>query len=244
MMKRDLNEVRKSLAKRKASKLNTIKHPAKDRPVQQITPKLADAKQSRPEQKTPYFIKQVIIAGFLFSMTIMIFQFTPTSSQTRQWLMSQLNEDFPFATVNVWYQEQFGQPFGFFVDQSTTPVTNQQVLPVNGVINESFDMNGQGVIIEAVDQPDVYAIEQGTVLFAGNDWVTEKTVVIQHPDRTKSTYGFLDEINVRPYQFVQASQQIGTTSQSLDEGSNLYFSLQKGNQFLDPVEVITVNDLE
>ncbi|WP_440895988.1 peptidoglycan DD-metalloendopeptidase family protein [Amphibacillus sp. Q70] len=243
-MKRDLNEVRKSLAKRKAIKLNAIKYPAKTRPIKQTTSKLANPKQSIPKQKTPYFIKQVIIAGFLFLMTIMILQFTPTSSQTRQWLLSQLSEDFPFATVNVWYQEQFGLPFGFFIDQSTTPVTNQQVLPVNGVINESFEMNGQGVIIEAVDQPDVYAIEQGTVLFAGNDPVTEKTIIIQHPDRTKSTYGFLAEINVRPYQFVQASQQIGTTSQSLDEGSNLYFSLQKGNQFLDPVEVITVNDLE
>src|SRR5690625_6502786 len=67
-------------------------------------------------------------------------------------------------------------------------------------------------MIEASDQPEVYAIDQGTVLFAGNDRKTNKTVVIQHPDRTKSTYGFLAEINVRPYQFIQANQEIGVSS--------------------------------
>src|SRR5690625_7129649 len=79
-------------------------------------------------------------------------------------------------------------------------------------------------MIEASDQPEVYAIDQGTVLFAGNDRKTNKTVVIQHPDRTKSTYGFLAEINVRPYQFIQANQEIGVSSSE----TPVYFSLQKG----------------
>ena len=167
-------------------------------------------------------------------------QFPTSSSQSSQWLTSQLREDFPFATVNVWYQEQFGSPLGFFVEKSRLPVSNQQVIPVNGVINQSYDLNGQGVMIETVDQPEIYAIDQGIVLFAGNDLKTGKTVVIQHPDRTKSTYGFLADIDVRPYQFIQASQQIGTTSNDVP----VFFSLQKGMDYLDPVEVISVDELE
>ncbi|MBU5593594.1 M23 family metallopeptidase [Amphibacillus sp. MSJ-3] len=241
-MRRDLNEVRKSLAKRKAIKLKALERSSKKQSIKPIAAKQVKQKQNDTEQQTPYFVKQIIMAGFLFLLSVVILQFIPTSSQTRQWLASQLNDEFPFATVNVWYQKQFGIPLGFFVDQSAVPVTNQQVLPVNGVINESFDTNGQGVIFKTIDQQDVFSIDQGTVLFAGNDRETGKTVVIQHPNQTKSTYGFLTEINVRPYQFVQASQQIGTSSNSKTEGSNLYFSIQKGNQFLDPFEVITVND--
>ena len=244
-MRRNISQIRRSLAKRKADKLKEIQA----RP--QLTPKISgqvkpkiNKNQTQSPQKTPLLIKQVIASGIIFLVVSVAFQLTPETNTSRTWLTSQLREEFPFATANVWYQEQFGQPFGFFVENSPTPEFNPQVTPVNGVINQSYDLKGQGIMITTNDQPEVYAIEQGTVLFAGNDRTTGKTIVIQHPDRTKSTYGFLAELNVRPYQFVQASQQIGTTSNDKDEQSNLYFSLQKGTEYLDPVEVITVNDLE
>ena len=243
-MKRDVNQVRRSLQERKKTRLKELKQSTGGRSTKQISSAYTNPNQAQTEQKTPIFIKQVIASGLIFLLTIIILHFPLASNRSKGWLTSHLNEDFPFATVNVWYEEQFGQPFGFFVDQSTIPVTNQQVLPVNGTINESIDLNGQGVMIEVDRKPDVYAIDRGTVLFAGKTQETNQTVVIQHPDRTKSTYGFLDEIDVRPYQFVEASQKVGAASDQLEAGANVYFSLQKGNQFIDPFEVITVNDLE
>lgn len=239
MMKRDVSQIRRSVAKRKAEKLRAIQNRSVSRSIQP-TVKKTNSIHKQTEQTTPVFVKQVIASGFVFLAVLFFNQFPPSSSQSSQWLTSQLREDFPFATVNVWYQEQFGSPLGFFVEKDQELVPHQQVIPVNGVINQSYDLNGQGVMIETVDQPEIYAIDQGIVLFAGNDRTTGKTVVIQHPDRTKSTYGFLADIDVRPYQFIQASQQIGATSNDVP----VFFALQKGTDYLDPVEVISVDELE
>ena len=239
MMRRDVSEVRRSLAKRKAEKLRAIQSRPASRPVRPAPVKINPSHQ-QTEQTTPVFVKQLIASGFVFLAVLFFNQFKSPENNVSQWVTGRLHEDFPFATVNVWYQEQFGSPLGFFVEESRPPVPNQQVIPVNGVINQSYDLNGQGVMIETADQPEVYAIDQGVVLFAGNDRTTGKTVVIQHPDRTKSTYGFLADIDVRPYQFVQSSQQIGTTSSD----TTVFFALQKGTDYLDPNEVISIDGLE
>lgn len=236
MMKRNIDEVRRSLAKRKAEKLRAIQSRPTSRSVNPA-PATTNPKHPLTEQSTPLFVKQLIASGIIFLVVLFFNHFATPESNVRQWVMGQMREDFPFATVNVWYQEQFGSPLGFFMDEYRPPVSNHDVLPVNGVINSSYDLNGKGVMIEAIDQPEVFAIEQGTVIFAGNDAQTKKTVVIQHPDRTKSTYGFLEDIEVRPYQFVQASQLIGITSSELP----VYFSIQKGQEYLDPIEVISIN---
>lgn len=235
-MRRDINQVRQALAKRKTEKLKAIKSRSMSRPIKSATSKI-QTKDKQSEQKTPVFVKQLIASGFIFLAVLFINQFiTPAS----QWVTNQLREDFPFASVHVWYQEQFGSPLGFFIENEPVPVSNQVAVPVSGIVNSAYDLKGQGVMIEASDQPEVYAIDQGTVLFAGNDRKTNKTVVIQHPDRTKSTYGFLAEINVRPYQFIQANQEIGVSSSE----TPVYFSLQKGSVYLDPVEVISIDEME
>ncbi len=242
IVKRDLKQVRKTLAKRKKGKTKAVKVKYPNRPPRSLDT-LKQQHTNHSNDRMPLFMKQLIISGSFFLIATLIFQTQlPALSQTKQWLTKQLSEDFPFATVNVWYQERFGLPFGLFVDQSTIPTYGQLAMPVNGVVSESFETNGQGLVIEVIDQPDVYAIEQGTVIFAGNDRQTKKTIIIQHPDRTKSIYGFLDEINVTPYQFVHASQMIGTVSTLLNGQHHLYFSMQKGSEFIDPIEVIPVDD--
>lgn len=242
-MNRDVNEIRKSLEKRKSERIKAINQSTKDHSRKPPNSNPANVKKHEKEKETPIFMKQLIGAGIVFLLAVLIFQSPSTPNELKNWASGQVNEEFPFATVNVWYQEQFGTPFGFFVDQSVTPVINQESLPVLGMVNESIDLKGQGVIIN-VHERDVFTVEQGTVLFVGTTKETGKTVVVQHPDRSKSTYGFLAEANVRPYQFVEASQHIGISSEPIDGEAQIYFSLKKGNQFIDPQEVMRVNGLE
>ncbi|WP_067837388.1 M23 family metallopeptidase [Amphibacillus sediminis] len=242
-MKKDLDQIRKDIIKRKQQRLKTVQIPNRveetERPSVHSTQK--PSHQDQIKSRTPLFVKQLLIASAFFLFTVMFLQSDSNQfEKSRSWLYTQLVEDFPFATVNVWYQEQFGVPFGFFVDQSTVPTYGQLAFPVSGTVSQPFNTNGQGVLIQVDDQPEVFSIEQGTVIFAGNDRQTEKTVIIQHPDRTKSIYGFLDQIDVTPYQFVYANQKIGQVAEG--NNGNLYFSLQKNNQYIDPIEVIPVDD--
>src|SRR5699024_12750286 len=79
------------------------------------------------------------------------------------------------------------------------------------------------------------------VTFAGNDRKTNKTVVIQHADNSTTTYGYLQSIDVHLYQSIQSNQRLGTFV-STQENRHLYFSIEKDNQYIDPVQVIQVDD--
>src|SRR5690625_523491 len=134
-MRRDINQVRQALAKRKAEKLKAIKSRPVSRPIKSATSKI-QTKDKQSEQTTPVFVKQLIASGFIFLAVLFINQFiTPVS----QWVTNQLREDFPFASVDVWYQEQFGSPLGNFIEDETVPLSNQEAVPVRAVVNAPYE---------------------------------------------------------------------------------------------------------
>src|SRR5690625_2720871 len=64
----------------------------------------------------------------------------------QNWLSIQLKEDFPFAKVNHWYVTTFGQP-NSIVPTSPFKVQEENVMPMEGAIVETFAINGNGVKI-------------------------------------------------------------------------------------------------
>src|SRR5690625_3342751 len=107
---------------------------------------------------------------------------------------------------------------------------------------ESFTKNGTGIMISPDEKTVVSALNRGVVIFAGNDSDTRKTVIIQHADGSKTTYGFLSSIDVHVYQVVQSNETIGTF-QPTDKNQMVYFSIEKDKQFIDPSQVIPVADI-
>ncbi|SEO35960.1 stage IV sporulation protein FA [Amphibacillus marinus] len=243
-MVKQIERVRKSFEKRKRLRKRKLGDQGNERAPKPLVGQSERLK--RPHEtghSAPFFVKQLVMASVFFFVSMMILQTSsPVFTNTKHWLFNQLREDFPFATVNAWYQEQFGVPFGLFIDSDTVPVYKEMALPVSGVISEDFQVNGQGIVIQVQDEPEVYTIEQGTVIFAGNDRKTAKTVIIQHPDRSKSIYGHLSDIKVTPYQFVYANQLIAEVSS--EDQAMLFFSMQKNNQFIDPAEVVPVDETD
>lgn len=86
----------------------------------------------------------------------------------------------------------------------------------------------------------VRAMNNGIVIFAGSKNDTDKTIIIQHPDRSESTYGMLSSIDVHLYQMVDANQVIGTKIPT-EESSMVFFSIEKANHYIDPAKVIRVD---
>ncbi|MCZ0702394.1 stage IV sporulation protein FA [Natronobacillus azotifigens] len=255
-MKRDIEQIRRDIAKRKQQR--GIKSTKQSNYIGSdfvqdeerhgyISPSSFSSKSieksSSENVKVPSFILKSILAGVLFFSVAITMQWDANwLTKPKEWTTTALTEDFPFATVNLWYQEQFGAPFGFLSSPADVANMDERSVPVNGVISQPFHANGKGVWIATEDQSDVYAVEQGTVLFAGNDRETNKTVIIQHPDRSKTIYGNLSEINVNPYQFVQANQVIATFEPTEDNYGGVYFAIQKKNEYIDPVQVIQVDE--
>ncbi|MFC2948480.1 peptidoglycan DD-metalloendopeptidase family protein [Virgibacillus sediminis] len=162
--------------------------------------------------------------------------------EPKDWTRAALTEEFPFAKVNAWYQETFGGPMQLAPQQAANTETVEQLtLPVSGSVKESFQTNGKGIKIAPGEETGVAALEDGVVVFAGNDRETEQTVIIQHPDGSKSTYGFLSSLDVHLYQFVQRSQKVGSFT-PMEESETMYFSIENKDNYIDPVQVIKVDE--
>ncbi|UYZ20920.1 M23 family metallopeptidase [Mesobacillus jeotgali] len=127
-------------------------------------------------------------------------------------------------------------------DEETNQELNpgsQYALPASGKILEDFGDNGQRIQIETGKGADVEAMDEGLVHFVGMKEGFGKTVIVQHADKSETWYGNLDKIDVSLYEYISKGAKVGTAMDSTDgiKGS-FYFAIKKGDDFVDPVQVI------
>ncbi|MFD1038616.1 peptidoglycan DD-metalloendopeptidase family protein [Virgibacillus byunsanensis] len=252
-MNKGVKKVRKSIVQRKKLRgLNT-----KEAYTKQITPSFLQEEEKHgyfpsfsdgplPSKDKSSLVSGLMVKGvlavILFLGVALLFQTNSSLlTEPREWTSTALTEEFPFARVNYWYQETFGSPLAFTPKNPVAEDNQLLALPVSGSVTESFQANGTGIMIATEEPSRVSVLREGVVIFAGNDRETNKTVVVQHPDGSKSTYGYLNSVDVHLYQFVGSNQQIGGFSPST-ESQSFYFAIQKDKQYLDPVKVIQVDD--
>lgn len=254
-MSRDVKKVRKAIEQRKKVRQHAIPsvkedaflfHDAEEKHgfPPEINGYAVGRKEDQNKEVYSTLMFKAIFAGILFFSTALLLNTDKAMfAKPQELAISLLQEEFPFAKVNVWYQDTFGSPLAFSPQPETnTKVDNGGVMPVSGDITETFQVNGRGVKISPGKEADVSAHQDGVVIFAGKTAETEKTIIIQHADGTNSSYGFLEDFDVHMYQYVTANQRIGKFNPDAGQEA-MYFSLEKENLFLDPVEVIEVDDV-
>lgn len=255
-MNKAVQKVRQSIAKR-----NNMRHVVKSNKArQQIIPPLPQEEEKHgyyavfQDDQQPaassekfsfvgqFFLKGVLAAILFFVVAILMQTNIPILEKPKQWTSHVMREDLPFASIHQWYQEAFGSPLAFSL-QTNQPVTDSEIdsLPVMGNVTQSFQSHGSGIMIDPEGPASVSAWRDGIIVFAGNDRETNKTVVVQHADRSKTTYGYLSTIDVHLYQYVAKHQEIGTFDPTHDN-SSVFFSIEKNQTYLDPIQVITVDD--
>ncbi|MDX8046558.1 M23 family metallopeptidase [Gracilibacillus sp. S3-1-1] len=257
MKKNNLSQIRQNITKRKASQKRKTtpqvvkmdnNHHVKQAHMEDeerhgyYSPTYSEVSNKREQAYFKPFLMKSLIAAGVFFVTVFSVNSNQTSlEQPRNWIHYAMTEEFPFATVHSWYLAQFGAPFALEANLTNSDSVEQVALPVSGHVNQTFQENGEGILISAEQETSVVAVQAGTVLFAGNDRETGKTVVIQHADRSKSIYGHLSNLDVHSYQSIQANQEIGTYEPS-DSNESMYFAIEKNRTFLDPIRVIQVDE--
>ncbi|SDQ46375.1 stage IV sporulation protein FA [Virgibacillus subterraneus] len=194
-------------------------------------------------QRVSGFAVKGILSVMLFFGTALLFQ---TDAELligpKKWTGNALTEEFPFASVNQWYQETFGAPMALAPNQNQNADEGQSLaLPVSGSVSESFQANGTGILIAPEKASNISSLREGVVIFAGNDKETDKTVIVQHADNSKTIYGYLSAVDVHLYQFVNKNEDLGKFTPSADN-EMVYFAIEKDNEYVDPVQVIKVDD--
>lgn len=200
-----------------------------------------DHELTTPTKYNNVFIRGVLSFVLFFCLTLILTIDHDKLQKPKQVITHYLKEEFPFAKVNDWYVSTLGNPLALFPEDKTIHDDSDQLsLPVIGNVTEPFTQNGKGIMISPTTETVVSAFNRGVVIFAGNDRKTNKTVIIQHPDNSKTTYGHLSSVDVYLYEVVQVNDQIGTFYPD-EKNEMVYFSIEQNNSFVDPVQVIQVD---
>ncbi|WP_051189038.1 M23 family metallopeptidase [Halalkalibacillus halophilus] len=245
-MQNNLKEVRNRIKQRKQSKTSKNK-PHVNTHSSFLTDEEKHGVMSDPAyemDKLPSFKQSLkvkfVLSCCVFLLTFLLFQ-TPNETVQRSHgsVQTWLTEDLPFATIQSWYNARFDSFFfaSAFNEQESLSSPDHLGVPVSSFQLENIQSANQGLLIEVKEEEDVYPLESGTVIFAGNKSDTGKTIIIQHEDGKKSIYGQLNEIDVFHYQFVQPNRSIATIKPDDQIGvHHLYLGMQQGTEYIDPLE--------
>lgn len=189
---------------------------------------------------------QVYLSVLLFIICAIILKtsFIPSQSALEMTEVA-LTEEFPFAAVHKWYEATLGTPLALTPERASDVSASETVdtFPIEGEVMETFSANGTGIMIGSDIKTDVKAWREGIVIFSGNHSATGQTVIVQHPDGSKTTYGLLSDIDTYLYKVVQKDDVLGTFNPSKDN-EMAYFAIEKNRQFIDPAQVIPVDDFQ
>lgn len=193
------------------------------------------------------FLLKILGAAVLFlAVAIIVRNQSPTLQKAETSIRQAMDQEFNFAFVSDWYEDQFGKPLAFLPTKAgeeepadDSPL-QQYALSASGKILEDFADTGQRVAIETGIDTTVQALNEGTVTFIGEKEGFGNTVVIQHSDKSESWYGNLEEVDVRIYEAVKKGTKVGLAS---GYGTNetlglFYFAIKKDDDFIDPIQVI------
>ncbi len=198
---------------------------------------------NHPLFKKEYFFFKMLAAIVLFLVVAVIFKHPSQQLDTaRNYVTSTMNEDFQFASISSWYESTFGKPIAFLPQQeeATEAVEEPYALPASAKITQTFETNGEGIIVETSKGSKVEAINDGLVIFAGTKEGIGKTIVIQHSNNSESWYGQLESFDVALYDPIKKGKQIGQVTRSEDGSKGtFYLAIKENGEFVDPKKVIS-----
>ncbi|WLR44082.1 M23 family metallopeptidase [Bacillus carboniphilus] len=196
-------------------------------------------KGDHPILKIDRFLFKMLLSACLVLIVAIIYkQDAPFFDNAKVVIEDTMEQEFQYAMVANWYQEQFGSPLAFF-DGSTKGKMDSidYVVPASGIVTESFLDNGQGIQVETVNK-EVEAVGEGIVVFVGEKENLGRTVILQHSDGTDTWYGELGDIQVSLYDYVDRGSSLGSVKKEEEEKGTYYFAIQKDDTFIDPIQVI------
>lgn len=213
---------------------------------QTVTTYEGNEERGHPLFRKDIMLLKTLIAALLFIAVAIIYRY-PSSNldSARQMISSAMETELQFAFVTDWYEDTFGKPLAFFPsdkeklgNDDVLQVSGDYILPVKGRIIEDYATNGTGIIVQTDAGSSAYAVEEGTILYAGIKEGYGNTVIIQHKDRSETWYGNLGAIDVKVYSMISKGEKLGV----LNEEGTLFFGMKKADddEFVDPSQVITV----
>lgn len=168
--------------------------------------------------------------GVTIILTLFVFILLKSDKNLKAQFYKQVFEtNFSFATINNWYEKNFGSPIPFkeFFKEDTISVFEETLSYKEA--SKYLD----GVSLEVEDHYFIPILESGLVVFIGEKEGYGQTVIIQQNNGMDVWYGNLGQKNVQLYDYVEKGSLLGETKEN-----TLYLVFKKGGEVLDYNEYI------
>lgn len=192
-------------------------------------------------------VVKTIAAAVIFAGAFAVVQLdTPWSAGAKSYLQTALTEDMDFGAVAAWYDRTFdGAPSFLPAFGSKTNATKVQapavltrfIPPVKGQVKEAYSESKQGMWLETKKDAHVAAADDGRIEFTGDLPDTGHTLVIQHSDGYRMTYGGLQPTKWESGDWVKAGDVIGSAREDNGKGA-VYVAVMKDQRYVNPMEVV------
>lgn len=196
-------------------------------------------------------LAKTVIAVILFAAVSVVYRLDqPWAQEGKRYIQAALTEDMDFSRVAAWYNETFsGTPSllpAFGIKQEATKVqgpvdTGHFVQPFKGTVLEAFSGNNLGIWVETRPDAHIAAMDEGRIELAGDRADTGHTVVIQHADGYRTTYGGLKATKWETGDWVKAGDVIGSAAADEEGKTKVFLSVMKDQRYVDPLDVIRLD---
>ncbi|WP_010678282.1 peptidoglycan DD-metalloendopeptidase family protein [Bacillus timonensis] len=229
------NEIRRRIAKRKRTKYSSPATPKKTGPSFIASDEEryggsaytsfdggGSGEGGHPLFRMEVFLFKVLLSAILvLSIGIIFKNQSPQFENVRHFVTSTMETEFQFAAVTEWYKDTFGSPLALIPmnqdkEKVDTQATGKYAIPAAGKVTETFEANGQGIIVET-DSEVVEAMNAGNVTEVAVKGDLGETVVIQHSDGSETWYGNLGSVEVKLYDYVETGQEVGKVQEPQGE---------------------------
>lgn len=250
-MGKKVEQFRKRHQKRKAERFRHHRSPHQPPPTYSNLKAIDQSRKvTHPLFSKETFIIKIFISIILFfSIAILFRQPHDNVSTIRQWVTHTFEQDFQFASIANWYEQQFGKPLALLPerlqrDQNTETVNQagqlDYAIPVNGKVIEPFHVERKGIMLETGIDATIECVQDGFVVFIGEREGLNQTVIVQHHDGSESWYGNLASVDVALYDYIESGRSIGTALTDNDgQNGMFFFALKQGESFIDPIQVMS-----
>ncbi|MEX2415648.1 MAG: M23 family metallopeptidase [Paenibacillaceae bacterium] len=206
----------------------------RQRRIKQINPQ-----QSWQEWRVPptrnQFIYKCFISLILYILIWTIFQLEHSYAQrTQQAIRGVMNDSFDYKALTSWYQAHIGTIptlLPIFHERSDGDARAEYSSPVSGQPMQGVADQADIIQVHTSADRTVTAIGKGLVQSIAPSNRNGMTVRVLHTNGILAIYGGLESVQVVKNDWLEEGALIGYTN-------ILYFALKKGDQYVNPGDVI------
>ncbi|MEC0093122.1 M23 family metallopeptidase [Paenibacillus macquariensis] len=197
------------------------------------------------------FTWRLLLSGLLFGVIVGVYRLEqPLAVNVQQYITQSLNREMDYQAAEAWYVSHFGEAptiIPSFKESQNDPqkviASLSLIAPIQGNITMPYSVALQGIEItpngDSNANHPVKSVATGRVIDVVTDSLVGKTVTIRHTGGMLAIYGHLDT-NLKINDWVEAGDSLGLLSNASTEQSPfLYFAIQKGQEYIDPTEVMS-----